>query len=79
MGAVFLVLPGFGLGDVKLGGLIGLILGFPAVFTGLLAGMVLGGLGAGVMLLSGRARLQTAIAYGPYLAGGAILEMLWRR
>ena len=76
---VFLVLPGFGFGDVKLAGLIGLILGFPVVLFGLLAGMVLGGLGAGWLLLSGRVRLRTAIPYGPYLAGGAILEMLLHR
>jgi leader peptidase (prepilin peptidase)/N-methyltransferase len=77
--ALFLILPGFGLGDVKLAGLSGLILGFPGVLAGLLIGMVLGGVGAAWMLLSGRARLRSAIAYGPYLACGAILEMLLRR
>ncbi|HET9319291.1 MAG TPA: hypothetical protein VFO27_05935, partial [Bryobacteraceae bacterium] len=76
--AVFLILPGFGFGDVKLGLLIGLIVGFPSVLTALLIGMVLGGIGAAGMLVSGRVRLRNAIAYGPYLAGGAILEMLWR-
>jgi leader peptidase (prepilin peptidase)/N-methyltransferase len=77
--AIFLVLPGFGFGDVKLAGLIGLILGFPGVFSGLLVGMLLGGCGAAWLLLSKRAGLRTAMAYGPYLAGGAILEMLIRR
>ena len=77
--AVFLVLPGFGFGDVKLAGLIGLVLGFPGVLSGLLVGMILGGVGAGWLLLSKRAGMRTAIAYGPYLAGGAILEMLIRR
>ena len=77
--AVFIVFPGFGFGDVKLAGLIGLILGFPTVLYGLLVGMVLGGLGAGWLLLSKRAGLRGVMAYGPYLAGGAILEMLIRR
>lgn len=76
---VFLVFPGFGFGDVKLAALIGLILGFPTVLYGLLVGMVFGGLGAGWLLLSKRAGLRSAMAYGPYLAGGAILEMLIRR
>jgi leader peptidase (prepilin peptidase) / N-methyltransferase len=76
--AVFLILPGFGFGDVKLGGLIGLLVGFPAVLTALLAGMVFGGIGAALLLLRGRATMRTSIAYGPYLAGGAILELLWR-
>lgn len=77
--AIFLVFPGFGFGDVKLAGLIGLILGFPAVLYGLLVGMVLGGLAAAWLLLSKRAGLRSAMAYGPYLAGGAIVEMLIRR
>jgi prepilin signal peptidase PulO-like enzyme (type II secretory pathway) len=76
---VFLVFPGFGFGDVKLAGLIGLALGFPGIFYGLLAGMILGGIGAAWLLLTGRARLRSTIAYGPYLAGGAILIMLLRR
>jgi prepilin signal peptidase PulO-like enzyme (type II secretory pathway) len=76
---VFLLLPGFGFGDVKLAGLIGLILGFPGVISGLLAGVLLGGAGAAWLLVSRRARLRTAIAYGPYLACGAIVEMLLRR
>jgi leader peptidase (prepilin peptidase)/N-methyltransferase len=76
---IFLVLPGFGFGDVKLAGLMGLILGFPTILTGLLVGMVLGGCGAAWLVLSKRAGLRTAMAYGPYLAGGAILEMLIRR
>jgi leader peptidase (prepilin peptidase) / N-methyltransferase len=76
--AVFLIFPGFGFGDVKLGGLIGLVVGFPAVLTALLIGMVLGGFGAAFLLLRGRATLRSPIAYGPYLAGGAIFELLWR-
>jgi len=75
----FLVFPGFGFGDVKLGGLIGLILGFPAVVSGLLVGMIFGGVGSAWLLLSRRAGLHSAMAYGPYLAGGAILELLLRR
>lgn len=76
---IFLILPGFGFGDVKLAGLIGLIIGFPAVFTALAFGALLGGLGAAFLLVSGRAGLRTAIAYGPYLATGAIVELLLRR
>jgi len=77
--AIFLVFPGFGFGDVKLAGLIGLLLGFPAVVSGLLVGMLLGGIGSAWLLLSRRAGLHSAMAYGPYLAGGAILEMLLHR
>lgn len=73
---LYLLLPGFGFGDVKLAALIGLILGWPAVLFGLFLGVFLGGLGALFLLVSRRAGLHTAIAYGPYLAAGAIIEML---
>lgn len=76
---IFLVLPGFGFGDVKLEGLIGLVVGLPAVLSALLIGVILGGVGAAGLLLTRRAGMKSAIAYGPYLAGGAIIEMLIRR
>ena len=76
---IFLVLPGFGFGDVKLEGLVGLVVGLPAVLSALLIGAILGGFGAAGLLLTRRAGMKSAIAYGPYLAGGAIIEMLLRR
>ena len=79
MFVIFLVLPGFGFGDVKLAALIGLIVGVGGVLPALLTGAVLGGIGAAFLLLTRRAKAGTAIAYGPYLAGGAVVEMLLRR
>ncbi len=72
--AVFLVLAvavrgGMGMGDVKLAGLIGLLLG-RATPGGLIAGVVAGGLAASLLLLSGRAGRRSTFAYGPYLALG---------
>ncbi|WP_324652109.1 A24 family peptidase [Georgenia sp. H159] len=65
---------GLGMGDVKLGALLGLWLGWlgwEAVLLGVLAGFVLGGL-AGVLLMAvGRASRTTAIAFGPWLLLGA--------
>jgi leader peptidase (prepilin peptidase)/N-methyltransferase len=74
---VFLVLSvasrsGLGMGDVKLAGLLGLLLGRAAVGA-LLAGTVAGGLAAAVLVMSGRAGRKSTFAYGPYLAlGGAL-------
>ena len=76
---IFLVLPGFGFGDVKLEGLVGLVVGLPAVLSALLIGAILGGFGAGGLLLTRRTGRKSVIAYGPYLVGGAIIEMLIRR
>jgi leader peptidase (prepilin peptidase)/N-methyltransferase len=76
---IFLVLPGFGFGDVKLEGLVGLVVGLPAILSALLIGALLGGVGAAGLLITRRAGMKSAIAYGPYLAGGALIEMLLRR
>jgi leader peptidase (prepilin peptidase) / N-methyltransferase len=62
-----------GAGDVKLAGLIGLMLGYPAVTTALLAGTMLGGLAAVGLLVTRRAGRKSYMAYAPYLALGAII------
>ncbi|GLY08521.1 prepilin peptidase [Actinoplanes sp. NBRC 101535] len=64
---------GLGLGDVKLGAVLALILGFsgwPAVATGLGAAHVLGGLTAAWLLLTGRSR---TLAFGPALLTGGLI------
>ena len=67
-----------GMGDVKLAGLIGLMTGYPAIWTALVTGIILGGVSALLLLLTRRGTLKTYIAYGPYLALGALLA-LWQR
>jgi leader peptidase (prepilin peptidase)/N-methyltransferase len=66
-----------GAGDVKLAGVIGLMTGFPAVLQALLLGVVLGGIGALVLLATRRAHLRGTMAYAPYLAVAALV-VLWR-
>lgn len=61
-----------GMGDVKLAGVIGLMVGYPLVLPALLAGIILGGLAAAIMLITKRATRKTAIAYAPYLCLGAL-------
>jgi leader peptidase (prepilin peptidase)/N-methyltransferase len=70
---------GMGMGDVKLAGVIGLVLGSLGLrFVGVAAGaaIVLGGLGAIGALAMGRGR-KSAIPFGPYLAAGAVVAGLW--
>ena len=73
--ALALMLPGgFGMGDAKLAGLLGFLLGssvVPALLIGTLAG---GAIGA-VLLARSRSRGAT-IAYGPYLALGAAIAIV---
>jgi leader peptidase (prepilin peptidase)/N-methyltransferase len=65
-----------GMGDVKLAILVGAMCGFPAVLNALLLGTVLGGIAAAFALFVLRTGRKATIAYGPYLAAGAILAFL---
>lgn len=73
--AGLLVGGGMGLGDAKLMLLIGLLTGWPLVFSAIFFGVFLGGLPALGLMLAGKRRVH--FAYGPYLAAGAIISMLW--
>ncbi|MBE2238352.1 MAG: prepilin peptidase [Caldilineaceae bacterium] len=64
-----------GMGDVKLAGVIGMMVGYPSVMTALIIGALLGGLAALFLLISRKATRKTAIAYAPYLAFGAIFAI----
>lgn len=76
---LLLGLAGLGLGDVKLGVLLAGALGWcgvPVAAATLMAGFVLGGLWAGVLLMTRRARAGTAFAYGPWMLLGAVAGLL---
>lgn len=70
---------GLGGGDVTLMGFVGLATGFPVVLVAILAGVLLGGLGAGVLLALRRVGRKSTIAYGPYLVLGAAFALLYGR
>ncbi|MEO6398585.1 MAG: prepilin peptidase [Tepidiformaceae bacterium] len=65
----------FGLGDVKLIILLGLLCGWPAFFPALLYGVLAAGAVSVALILQGRAK--TVFSYGPYLIAGGLLVMLW--
>lgn len=79
---VALIAPaGMGMGDVKLAGLIGLVLGgvaleLVAVAAGL--GIAFGGVGAMVALAFGAGR-KTRLPYGPFMAAGAGIAVFFGR
>jgi leader peptidase (prepilin peptidase)/N-methyltransferase len=66
-----------GMGDVKLAGLIGLMLGYPAALNALMAGIILGAVAALILLATRRATRKSTMAYAPYLALGALFTMWW--
>lgn len=72
----------FGYGDVRLGGFMGLALGFPHVLEALFLAILLGGI-AGLLylivqaLILRRYTLLTPIPYGPYLVAGTWFVMFF--
>jgi leader peptidase (prepilin peptidase)/N-methyltransferase len=68
---------GLGMGDVKLAGALGLVLGstvLPALVVGTMLGAVAG---LAIIVRQGAAGRRSALAYGPYLAAGAALAILF--
>jgi len=65
-----------GAGDVKLAGMLGLMLAYPAVLTALFVGILTGGITAGVLLLTRRAQRRTMMPYAPFLSAGGIVTLL---
>ena len=84
MGGTYLVLallrPGqLGGGDIKLAGLAGLALGWlgwPTLIAGAVLGFALSALFSLALLAARRVTLHSAICFGPFLLGGALLAML---
>ena len=74
---VFFAVPrGMGFGDVRLAALIGGWLGWlgaSVVPVGILAGFVLAGVPAIALLVVGKVTRKTRIAFGPFLAAGAVV------
>ncbi len=77
--ALFLVVPGFGAGDVKLCLLIGLLAGWPHVLSAIAVGIFCSGLVALAGIVSGRLRLRSSMPYGPGLVAGALYVLLLLR
>lgn len=81
-GGLFLVIilvsgGGMGGGDMKLGAMLGAFLGWKLGLLALLLGVLAGGAVAVVLLLLGRKGRKDAIPFGPCLALGGAVALLW--
>jgi leader peptidase (prepilin peptidase) / N-methyltransferase len=66
-------------GDIKLAGLVGLALGWlgwPALLGGAILGFVLAAVASLALLAARRVTMRSAISFGPFLLGGALLAIL---
>ena len=77
LGALALIVRGgLALGDLYLVAPIGLMLGWPSIFSALFAAAFLSAGTSLVLLATRRVGLRTYIPFGPFLVGGAVLIML---
>lgn len=71
---------GMGMGDVKLAGVLGLVLGYIGwsfVFVGFFAAFFAGAIVGIVLMLFGKAGRKTQIPFGPFMFIGALIALLF--
>ena len=71
---------GMGLGDVKLAGVLGLVLGWLGwgeLAVGGFLGFLLGAVVGGLLMVVRRAGRKTKIPFGPFMILGALIAILW--
>jgi leader peptidase (prepilin peptidase)/N-methyltransferase len=70
---------GLGAGDVKYAGVLGMHLawfGWPVLALGLVGAFVVGGLAGVVLMMTGRARWRTRVAFGPAMITATLLAIV---
>jgi prepilin signal peptidase PulO-like enzyme (type II secretory pathway) len=68
---------GMGGGDVKLGFLMGLILGWPMVLVALFLSFILGSTVGIFLILTGQKKMKSMIPFGPFLVLGTFIALFW--
>ena len=80
IGRAILKKTAMGRGDVKLSGILGLLLAWlswGALVVGAFAGFLVGAVGGLALIAAGKGNLATKIPYGPYMLLGALFGILW--
>ncbi len=68
---------GMGFGDVKLAFTIGFLLGFLNGFAALYIGFIIGAVVGLCLILLGRKKMKSKIAFGPFLVLGLLIMLIW--
>ena len=68
---------GMGLGDVKLSGILGFFLGFPAIVFALYGAFLTGAAAGVILMITGHKTLKSKIAFGPFLLFGALVATVF--
>lgn len=69
--------PALGMGDIKLAGMIGLYLGPMRTMGMFVLGVFSAAIISGLLLLFARRKWDQKLPFGPYLALGAVVSLLW--
>lgn len=67
-----------GFGDVKLGFIIGFLLGLKAGLISLYLAFILGAIFGLFLIISKKKKLKSKIAFGPFLVLGMLIIMFWK-
>ena len=68
---------GMGGGDVKLGGLMGLVLGFPGALLALMLAFLSGAIFSIGLILLGKKHFGESLPFGPFLVLGSLVALFW--
>jgi len=68
---------GMGLGDVKLAGLMGLILGWPKILAALYLAFLTGAFFGVILILLGKKKFGQHIPFGPFLTTATFVSLFW--
>ena len=68
---------GMGWGDVKLAGVMGLILGWPLTLVAIMVAFLTGASVALILIVTGKKRWGQTVPFGPFLVGGTVAALVW--
>lgn len=68
---------GLGFGDVKLVGILGLLLGYPYIIIALYVAFLTGAFYGVILMVGRKAGMKSKIAFGPFLIFGAAISSIW--
>lgn len=74
---IFTKRKGMGFGDVKLVGVLGVLLGYPNSVIALYVAFLTGAIAGVILMMRGKAKMKTAIPFGPFLLVGAFVAWMW--
>ena len=77
IGLIVFLTKGMGEGDIEIAAVCGLFLGIKGILLGLFLAIVLGGIVGIIILLLKLKKAKDKIAFGPFIAVGSLISMLW--